>query len=105
MVFSQESSRAIFEMGNVEPIELKKSSIQYTSCLHHGFEGTLICMCGKLIRSNTDMMNQVTEAFEILKAPYYRTSLIVTRGSKCGPNPWQQHHHKARDALRSGDRL
>ena len=47
-------------------------------------------------------MNQIKEAFEILKAPYYRTSPIVTRGGKCGPNPWQQHHHKARDAVRSG---
>ena len=33
--------------------------------------------------------------------PYYRTSVIVTRGSRCGPNPWQQHPHKVRDALRS----
>ena len=31
MVFSKESSRAIFEMGNVEFIELKKSSIQFPS--------------------------------------------------------------------------
>ena len=36
-----------------------------------------------------------------LKAPYHRTSMIVISGSRCGPNPWQQHHHKARDALRS----
>ena len=33
MVFSRESSRAVFEMGNVALIELKKSSIQCTSCL------------------------------------------------------------------------
>ena len=32
MVFSKESSRAIFEMGNVELIELKKSSIQCPAC-------------------------------------------------------------------------
>ena len=32
MVFSKESSRAIFEMGNVELIDLKKSPIQCTSC-------------------------------------------------------------------------
>ena len=46
-------------------------------------------------------VNRNKEAFEALKAPCYRTSLIVTRGSRCGPNPWQQHHHKARDTLRS----
>ena len=27
--------------------------------------------------------------------------MTVTRGGRCGLNPWQQHHHKARDALRS----
>ena len=82
-------------------IELKKSSIQCLSCLQHVFEGTLICGCGKLMRPNKDVMNRFKEAFEIQKAPYHRTSLIVIRGSRCGPNPWQQHHHKARDALRS----
>ena len=46
-VFSEESSRAIFELGNVELIELKKSTIQCPSCLHHVFEGTLVCKCGK----------------------------------------------------------
>ena len=45
MVFSEESSRAIFEMGNVELIELKMSSIQCPQCLHYVFEGTLICRC------------------------------------------------------------
>ena len=44
MIFSEESSRAIFEMGNVELIELKKTSIQCPSCLHHVFEGTTICL-------------------------------------------------------------
>ena len=37
MVFSQESSQAIFEMGNVELIELKTSMIQCPSCLHRFF--------------------------------------------------------------------
>ena len=32
---------------------------------------------------------------------------LISRGNECGPNPWQKHHDKARDALRSatkGDR-
>ena len=29
---------------------MKKSSIQCPSCLHHVFEGTSICRCGKLVR-------------------------------------------------------
>ena len=32
MVFSKESSRTVFELGNLELIELKKSSIQCPSC-------------------------------------------------------------------------
>ena len=84
-------------VGSVELIELTKSSIQCPSCLHHVFEGTHICMCGK-----TDTtQHRRDEPGYILKAPYHRTSMPVTRGSKCGPNPRQQHHHKARDALRS----
>ena len=101
MVFSKGSSRAVCEMGNAGLVEVKKSSIQCPSCLHYVFEGTLVCRCGKLMRPKQDVMNRIKEAFEILKAPCYRTSIIVTRGSKCGPNPWQQDHHKARDALRS----
>ena len=37
MVFNKESSRAVFEMGNVELIEFKKSSIQ---CLFFFLEQT-----------------------------------------------------------------
>ena len=88
-------------MGHVELIELRKSSIQCPSCLHHVLNGATVCRCGKLLRPNKDVLNRIKEAFEALQAPYYRTSSIVTRGSKCGPNPWHQHHHKARDALRS----
>ena len=79
MVFSEASSRAIFEMGNVELIDLKNSSIQCPSCLRHVFEGTLIGMCGKLIRPNKDVMKLIKEAFEALKAPYCRASSIVTK--------------------------
>ena len=45
MTFSEESSRAIFEMGNVELIDLKKTSIQCPSRLHDGFYGTTTCIC------------------------------------------------------------
>ena len=68
MIFSEESSRA-FEMGNVELSELKKTSIQCPSCLHHVFEGTFTCMCGKIIRPDKNVMNGIKQAFEALKAP------------------------------------
>ena len=60
MVFSQESSQVIFDMGNVELIELKTSMIQCPSCLHN----------------------------------------VLGRRYKHGPKLWQEHHHKAKDALR-----
>ena len=48
MIFSEESTRAISEMGNVELIELKKARFN----VHHVFEGTTTCTCGKLSRPN-----------------------------------------------------
>ena len=48
MIFSGESSRAIYEMGNMEFIELKQTSetIQCSSCLEHVPEGLNMCQCG-----------------------------------------------------------
>ena len=69
-MFSNESSRAVLRMGNVELIELKKSSIQCPSCLRHVFGGTLLCKCGKLMKPDQDVMNRIKEAFEVLEAPY-----------------------------------
>ena len=59
MVFSKESSRAIFEMGNVELNEWKKSSIQCPSCFHYIFEGTFRCNCGKPIKLELDAINRI----------------------------------------------
>ena len=70
MLFSQEPSDAMFEMGNVELIELEKSMIQCPSCLHYVFKGTILCRCGKHIRPDLDMIRRIKAAFEILKAPY-----------------------------------
>ena len=83
IVFSKESSPSVFELDNVELIQLKKSSIQCTPCLHYISAGTLICKCGKLMKPDQDVMNRIKEAFEILKAPHNHTSPIVTRGRKC----------------------
>ena len=96
MVLSKESSQAIFNMGNVE---LKKTTIQCPSCIHCVCEGTFLCNCGKLLQLDSDTINRIKEAFKILKAPF-RASPISTRGAKCGPNPWQTHNLKARDAFR-----
>ena len=77
MVFGQESSQAVFEMGNVELIEFKTSMIQCPSFLHNVFKGTNLCRCGKHSRPHLD-----------------------ARRYKHGPNLWQENHHKAKDAPR-----
>ena len=68
-------------MGNVELHELKKTSetIQCLSCQKYVFEGTTAYKCGKLPRPNKSTMDRIREAFEALKAPYYRTAPIISR--------------------------
>ena len=63
MMFSQESSQAIFEMGNEELIELKTSRIQCPSCLHYVFKGTIICSFGKYIRPDQELIRRIKAAF------------------------------------------
>ena len=48
MIFSEETSRSIYEMGNMEFIELKQTSatVQCPSCLKHVLEGMNMCQCG-----------------------------------------------------------
>ena len=102
MILSEESSRAIFEMGNVELIELKQTSetTYCPSCLTYVCEGTTMSQCLKLLRPNKSTMDRIREAFEVLKAPYYRTAPILSRGKKCVLNPWQHDIHEAKDASR-----
>ena len=104
MMFSQESCQASVEMGNVELIELKKSRVQCPSCLHHVFEGTKICSCGKHIKSNQEMIQRIGKAFEVLKKPFFRASHPNSGGCEHGSHLWQQHHHKAKGALRAATR-
>ena len=104
MMSSQESCQAIIEMGNVELRELKKSRVQCPSCLHHVFEGTNTCSCGKHIKSNQEMIQRIGKAFEVLKMPFFRASHPNSGGCGHGSQLWQQHHHKANDALRAATR-
>ena len=99
-MLSQESSQAIFEMGDAELIELKTSMIHCPSCLHYVFKGTILCRCGKHIRPDLEKMRRIKAAFEVLKAPCCRTSAINASGYKHGPNCWQEHNYKAKDAPR-----
>ena len=102
MIFSEESSRAIHEMGNMELIELRQTlaTIQCPSCLKHVPEGLNMCQCGVWLRPNQSTMDRIRTAFAALKTPCYSASVIISRGRKSGHNPWQQDHQKAMDARR-----
>ena len=100
MIFSEESRRAIYEMGNMELIELKQTSatFQCSSCLKHVLEGVNMCQCGLCLGPNRSPLDRIREAFVALKTPYYRTSVIISRGKKSGHIPWQRDQEKAMDA-------
>ena len=102
VIFSEEPRRAIYEMGNIELIELKQTSatIQCSSCLKHVSEGVNMCQCGVWLRANQSTLDRIREAFAALKNPCDRNRDVSSRGMKSGHNPWQEDHHKAMDAKR-----
>ena len=96
MIFSEESSQAIYEMCNMELIELKQTSatIQCSSCVKHVLEDMNMCQCGVWLRPNQNTLDRIREAFTALKSPYFRTRDVIFSGH----NPCQKDHHKAMDA-------
>ena len=78
-MFNQESSQAIFFIGNVQLIGLKTSRIQCPSCLHYVFKGTILCAFGKHIRPHQEMTRRIKAAFEKFKAPHFRASFVDSR--------------------------
>ena len=101
IIFSEESSRAIYEMGNLELIELRQASatVQCLSCLKHVPEGLNMFLCGFWLRPNQDTMNRIKARFEASTAPYYRAT-FQSRGRKNGHNQWRKDHGRAVDAKR-----
>ena len=95
MILSEESSRVIYEMGNLELIELRQTSatIQCHSCLKHVPEGLNMCLGGVWLRPNQHTMNRIKARFEALITPYYRATL-QSRGRKHGHNQWQKTMQK-----------
>ena len=67
--WSQESSQAIFEMGNVELIGLVTSRIQCPSCLHYVFKGTILGACGKLVRPARNWYDVSKQLLKFSKHP------------------------------------
>ena len=72
MIFSEESSRLIYEMDNLELIELGQTSatIQCLTCSKHVREGLNVCLCGVWLQPDQDTMNRIKARFEPLITPY-----------------------------------
>ena len=89
-------------MGNMELIELRQTSatIQCPSCLKHVPERLNMCQCGVWLRPHQSTMDRTRTACAALKTPYYRASIIFSRGMKSGHKPWQMDHQKDMDAKR-----
>ena len=81
VTFSEESSCAVYEMGNMELIELNKTSatIQCPSCLRHVLN---TCQCGVWLRPNQSTMSRVRTAFQ------EERKVVTTHGNKIIQKSW-----------------
>ena len=105
MIFSEESRRAIYEMGNMESIDLKQTlaTVQCSSCLKHVLESGNMHQCGVWLRPNESTMERIRAA---LKNPYSRATRILSRGRKVDtihgrqivPTPWMHEEEQRKTA-------
>ena len=84
MIVSEESSHAIYDMGNMELYELRQISvtIQYHSCLKHMTEGLKFCGCGVCLRPDEDTINRINARFQVLISPYDLARVNCSRGKR-----------------------
>ena len=73
MIFSEVSSRVIYEMGSMELFELRQISVtaQCHSCLKHVPEGLQFCGCGVSVRPDEATINRIKARFPVLISTYY----------------------------------
>ena len=91
MIFSEQSSRVIYEIGNMELFELRQISAttQCHSCLKHVPEGLKFCGCGVGLRPDEDTINRSKAIFLVLISPYLLARVNRSRGKRHGDAPWQ----------------
>ena len=94
---SEELSRAINEMGNMELIELRQTSatIQCPSCLKHVPEGLNMVNAASGFDPIKVRWAESEKHLQRQKAPYNLASKIISRGKQSGHNPWQQDLKKS----------
>ena len=99
MILTKELCRVIYEMGNIELLELGhiSTTVQCHSCLKHVPEGLKFCGCFVCLRPDEDTMNRIKARFQALVSPYY-VARVGSRGKKQGDQQWQQDLWKSIDA-------
>ena len=86
MIFSEESSRGIYDMGNMELIELRQTSatFQCLSCLKHVPEGLNMCQCGVLASTQSRYDGSCNDSWTREKS---RSQSLAKKTIK---KPWMQ---------------
>ena len=99
--FSDEWSRTIHELGNIELHELEQISrtVQHQSCLKH-VPGLIFCACGICLRPDEATIQRIKARFEAMIVPYYLARVNYSRGKRHGEAQWQRDHWKAMDPRR-----
>ena len=98
-VFSEASRRAIKDMGNIELYELGETvrPTQCPTCLRRSTEETVYCVCGKCLMPSPEQTERIKNPIDIIADLVYVVKRGV-RGVRHGPENWQYHHWKAKDA-------
>ena len=100
-VYTKETAEKIHDQGNVELVELRRTTetIQCQACWKHIFEGMIKCCCGYMKQPTQQIINEIQDRFQKLCGPQWK-AVIQSRAMKCSPQPWQDMHKRAKDALR-----
>ena len=99
---SEESSRTIHELDNVELHGLGQISrtVQCQSCLKHIPEGLIFCSCGICLRPDEEQIQRIKARLEAMTVLYYLARVNYSRGKRHGQAQWQKDHWKAMHARR-----
>ena len=106
LIFSEDSSRIIQEMGNIELYELGQVSrtILCHSCFKHMPEGLAFCSYGMCLRLDEATIRRNHARFQTFDSTLLYARMNQSRGKKCSDTQWQQDRWKAVNANRGAKR-
>ena len=86
LIFSEETSRTIRQMDNMEICELKPmtATTQCDSCSEHVPEGLRFCKCGACLQPDQGTIDKIHERFRALIVPYYVDKINNPREKRHG---------------------